>query len=148
MATCNESIRGRFLKPGSYLFQGKHYQPFRFHAGAYLCHMSKLTREIRHLRELMDEREKQRIQHDELTQRAVDEKVVTLDARLDGMNEFRAQQKDMINTLVTRVEFDMLEKRVTELENFQGKIMAIVGLSIFLMPVIFWWGNRQGKKVV
>lgn len=107
--------------------------------------MSKLTREIRHLRAIINEREKQTTQHDKLTQLAIDKAVITIDERLRGMNEFRAQQKDMINTLVTRVEFDMMMRRLNDLEKFQTKIMTVVTLAITLMPVVFWLINRFVK---
>lgn len=106
----------------------------------------QMSREITHLREIMDEREKQRVQHDQLTELAIDKAVITIDERLKSMNEFRAQQKDMINTLVTRVEFDMIVKRIADLENFQTKTMTVMGIAIFLMPVIFWLLNKYGNK--
>lgn len=112
------------------------------HTGTY----GQISREITHLREIMNEREKQRVQHDQLTELAIDKAVITIDERLKSMNEFRAQQKDMINTLVTRVEFDMIVKRIADLENFQTKIMTVMGIAIFLMPVIFWLLNKYGNK--
>lgn len=112
------------------------------HTGSY----GQMSREIIHLREIMNEREKQRVQHDQLTELAIDKAVITIDERLKSMNEFRAQQKDMINTLVTRVEFDMIVKRIAELENFQTKTMTVMGIAIFLMPVIFWLLNKYGNK--
>jgi hypothetical protein len=104
--------------------------------------VKELDREIGHLREIINEREKQRIQHDQLTELAIDKAVIGIDERLKSMNEFRGQQKDMINTLVTRMEFDMIVRRIGDLEKFQAKIMTIVGLGLFLMPIIFWLLNK------
>lgn len=55
---------------------------------------------------------------------AVNKADIANEKRLDSMNEFRGQQKDMINTLITRNEVDIrfksLEEKLTIIQNNQN----------------------------
>ena|ERR1700689_2957275 len=51
--------------------------------------------DIKHLRELME-------QYNQMAQTAIDKAEKSVDERLKGMNEFRAQQQDMIANFATK----------------------------------------------
>lgn len=53
-----------------------------------------MNKDIRHLRELM-------AQHNKLTQMAIDKAEQTMNHRLESLNEFRAQQADIIARFAT-----------------------------------------------
>jgi hypothetical protein len=95
----------------------------------------RLQRELAHLREIMDEREKQRIQHDQLTELAIDKAVIGIDARLENMNEFRGQQKDMIATLVRKEELANLVKELDELKEWKANSQGRNTIIMFLWPI-------------
>lgn len=96
---------------------------------------NNLTQEIRHLRELIDEREKQRVQHDQLTELAIDKAVIGIDERLKSMNEFRGQQKDMIATLVRKEELAALSKELDELKQWKANSQGRTTIIMFLWPI-------------
>jgi len=89
----------------------------------------------------MDEREKKIKQYNKLTREELGKALVNNKEKLADMNEFRGQQKDMIVTLATRIELNMLREKVSDLENFQAKIMGVIALILFIMPLIFWLLN-------
>jgi len=97
--------------------------------------VKELDREIGHLREIINEREKQRIQHDQLTELAIDKAVIGIDERLKSMNEFRGQQKDMIATLVRKEELASLIKELDELKEWKANSQGRTTIIMFLWPI-------------
>lgn len=71
-----------------------------------------IENQIDYLKELIDQRSL-------LTQRAIDKAEASVDERLAGMNEFRAQQADMISKFAT------LEKLESIREQFNIQIITI-----------------------
>jgi uncharacterized protein YdcH (DUF465 family) len=104
--------------------------------------------EIVHLKELME-------QHNKLTQLAIDKAEGTMNERLAGMNEFRAQMSDTIarfasnervDSAIRAVELrnDNTDKELEELKqwrwNMQGKLILIqilwpiaIGVAVFVL---------------
>lgn len=70
------------------------------------------------------------LQHDELTDLAITKSQDTLNERLQKVNEFRDQQKDILATVATQKEVDLIEQHLTEKidafrKDFEGKISAV-----------------------
>jgi len=58
---------------------------------------------------------------------------VSLNKRLESMNEFRDQLKDQTATFAVK---DATEARLVKLESFQGKLLGAFGLAMIVMPLI------------
>jgi cysteine sulfinate desulfinase/cysteine desulfurase-like protein len=73
-------------------------------------------------------------------EKATEEAKSSLEKRLEGMNEFRAQLKDQTSTFITRVEFDALK------ESFQKQIIFIIisgiGFVITVVGIILGLMNK------
>ncbi len=127
--------------------------------------MSKLSREIRHLQKIMDEREVKYNEYNRLTREEVSKALVNTKDKFAEVNEFRLTLKDqqamlaskesvdrvreenaalraLIATFPVRSEFDALQAKASRLNDFQIKIMTVIGVAMFLMPVIFWLINK------
>lgn len=84
-----------------------------------------MNKDIRHLRELME-------QHNKLTQNAIDKAEQTMNHRLESLNEFRAQQADIIarfatmeklngDTTALHQRIDSQAKQIDELKQARSK---------------------------
>lgn len=73
-----------------------------------------MNKDIRHLRELMDQR-------DRLTQLAIDKAEQSINERLLKMNEFRAQQADVIARFATAEKLDAVVAALNQRISTQAK---------------------------
>ena len=85
---------------------------------------------------------------------ALDASVKTLDTRLEGMNQFRAQVLEERAAFVTiqlyRAEYKALENKMNELNSFrsnlEGRIwmlgVVLGGMQIGLLALFHFWGNK------
>lgn len=73
-----------------------------------------MNKDIRHLRELME-------QHNKLTQNAIDKAEQTMNHRLESLNEFRAQQADIIARFATMEKLNSEISGLCQRINMQTK---------------------------
>jgi hypothetical protein len=96
--------------------------------------------EIQHLREFME-------QHFALNQLAIDKAEMGVDKRLEGMNEFRAQQADVIakfatnerlNEIIRAIELkaDLQDKTLDDLNQWKANIQGRMAVIIILWPLL------------
>ena len=71
----------------------------------------------------------------ELNQLAIDKAVVTLNERMEMMNEFRAQMKDQQNTYITRPELEAYNVRIKSLELDRAKLEGKASQTSFLISL-------------
>jgi len=71
----------------------------------------------------------------ELNQLAIDKAVVTLNERMEMMNEFRAQMKDQQATYITRPELSAYEVRIKSLELDRAKLEGKASQTSFLIAM-------------
>ena len=93
------------------------------------------------LREYFDTKfaalEKQLALRDELTAKALVKADETLNLRLEGMNEFRAELTKQAHTFVKDSEFQLHVEKLESKINFLTK-MVYVGIGILLVIQIAW----------
>lgn len=101
-------------------------------------------RGLNEIRAKSEELEKRVAERAESSQRAIDKAEKDLDTRLQGMNEFREQIRDLTNTLATKSEVVLGSKeqgdRLRKLEdwssNLQGKIATWLGFGGVVVAVL------------
>jgi hypothetical protein len=113
--------------------------------------MEYMQREILHVRELIEQHNRLTEglfeQYKELTLRQLNKAEISVDKRLDGMNEFRAQLQDMIRLFATiekmeaiRAEFylrfDAVTKEMDELKLWRSNVQGRYSIVLLLWPLL------------
>ncbi len=87
--------------------------------------------------------------HLALNNTALEKAEHTMNARLQGMNEFRDALKDQASRMATRTELQTLELMVQELRrekaNMDGRLAALSATVSLVVTVAFWILSRVIK---
>lgn len=103
-------------------------------------HAKALEREIQHIKELM-------AQHNRMMQLAIDKAEGTMNERLAKMNEFRAQQADIITKFATmerlesvlsniNIQIESIKKENEELKLWRSNMQGRYAIIVILWPVL------------
>ena len=90
-----------------------------------------------HINTKFAELEKQLALRDRLTEKAVVKAEETLNLRLQGMNEFRAELTKQAQNFVKQAEFNLHLEKLEAKINFLTK-MVYIGIGILLVLQIVW----------
>jgi len=76
-----------------------------------------------------------KIQHD-ASEQALQLATKTLEARLDKLNELRAEVTSDRSNFITRMEFDAESKRIDSLEKWQAKMIGIGVITAAVLTIV------------